>query len=145
MHKKIQVANASIEQVIAIAKMKMQNLLSRDLKSAVKTIVGTCGTLGILVENKPAKEVEKEIDEGIYDKEIKHEATEMSAEKRERLATYFAEVKAKQEKQLKLEEAAAQAAKEQAEAEAKTSVTATTAAAAKPEAEVKASKTEAKK
>ncbi|HTY43729.1 MAG TPA: 50S ribosomal protein L11 [Patescibacteria group bacterium] len=123
-HKKIQVANASIEQIIAIAKMKSQNLLSRDLKSAVKTIIGTCASLGILVENKPAKEVEKEIEEGIYDKEIKHEATEMSQEKRERLAKYFSEVKERQEKLLKQEEAAALAEKEKAEAEAKTSGTA---------------------
>ena len=38
-----------------------------------------------------AKEIEKDIEEGIYDKEIKHETTEMSSEKRERLAKYFSE------------------------------------------------------
>lgn len=137
-HKKIQVANASIEQVIAIAKMKSQNLLSRDLKSAVKTIIGTCASLGILVENKNAKEVERDVDEGIYDKEIKHEITEMSSEKKERLEKYFSEVKAKQEKLLKLEEAAAAAEKEKAEAEAKT-------AAPKAEVKTEAAKPEAKK
>ena len=68
--KKIKVGNASIEQIISIAKTKFPNLLCKDFKSAVKTIVGTCVSLGILIENKPAVEVEKEIDEGKYDKEI---------------------------------------------------------------------------
>ena len=51
------VGNASIEQIISIAKTKMQNLLCKDLKSAVKVVAGTCVSLGILIENKPAKEI----------------------------------------------------------------------------------------
>ena len=58
---KIKVANASIEQIINVAKTKYSNMLSKDLKSAVKTVVGTCGTLGILIENKSPFEIEKEI------------------------------------------------------------------------------------
>lgn len=137
MHKKLQMGNASIEQIISIAKMKSQNLLSKNLKSAVKTIIGTCGSLGLLVENKLPKEVEKEIDEGVYDKEIKSEITETSPEKKSMLDKYFSELKAKQEKIIKQEEAAAQAEKEKAETEAKT-------ATAKPEAKAEA-KPEAKK
>ena len=57
--KKIQVANASIEQIISVAKRKLPNMLCKDLKSAVKTIVGTCASSGILIESKPAVEIEK--------------------------------------------------------------------------------------
>jgi len=115
--KKMQVANASIEDIIAVAQTKLPNMLCKDLKSAVKTIIGTCVSLGILVENKPAKELEEEIESGKYDKEIKQEKTETSAEKREKLNLHFKEVHEAQEKQKKVEEAAAAAAAAAAEAE----------------------------
>ena len=111
---KIQVANASIEQVILVAKTKMQNLLCKDLKSAVKIVVGTCASLGILIENKSAKEIEKDIDEGKYDKEISQVETETPPEKKKILDEYFDEVQKKQEIILKQEQAAKEAAAEQA-------------------------------
>ncbi|MBU2562075.1 MAG: 50S ribosomal protein L11 [Nanoarchaeota archaeon] len=98
IQKKAQVANASIEQIISVARTKLPNLFCKDLKSAVKTVVGTCSSLGVLIENKPAKEIELEIEEGKYDKEIKGEITETSSEKKQELEKYFSEVKNKQEK-----------------------------------------------
>jgi large subunit ribosomal protein L11 len=131
---KIQVANASIEQIISVANTKMQNLLCKDLKTAVKVVVGTCGTLGILVENKLAKEVEIEIAEGKYDKEIAQEKTETSPEKKKVLNDYFKEVQRKQEIILKQEQVA-----KAAEEEKKTAKTGETKTEA-PAAEKKASK-----
>ena len=116
--KKIQVANASIEQIILIAKTKLPNLLCNDLKSAVKSVVGTCVSLGILIENKPAVEIEQEIDEGKYDKEIKAEKTETSPEKKANLKEYFEKIKAEQEKIIKQEQAAKEAEAEKTEAPA---------------------------
>ena len=104
--KKIQVANASIEQIISIAKQKLSNLLAKDLKAAVKSVVGTCVSLGILVENKLATEVGPEIDQGKYDKEIQEEKTETSPEKKQELEKYFSELHTKQEILIKQEEAA---------------------------------------
>ena len=106
LQKKELVANASIEQIISVAKQKFPNLLCNDLKSAVKTIVGTCVSLGILIESKPAKEIEEEINSGRYNKEIKEEKTETSSEKKAELENYFAGVKGKQEALKKVEEAA---------------------------------------
>jgi len=126
-HKKIKVGNASIEQVISVAKTKLPNLLSKDFKSAVKTVVGSCVSLGVLVENKPAKEVEKEIDEGKYDNEILNEISKTPEEKKKKIDAFFAKVKADQEKVLKQEEEAAKAA----EAE-KAAAPAAGAASAKP-------------
>jgi len=116
--KKIKIANASIEQIISLAKTKLPNLLSRDFKSAVKTIVGTCVSLGILVENKPAVEVEKEIDEGKYDKEINAMKTETSESKKKELDEYFAKVKKEQDKVLQQEQAAKEASEAAKAAEA---------------------------
>ena len=112
---KIQVANASIEQIISIAKAKLPNMLSKDLKAAVKTVVGSCVSLGILIENKPASDIEKEISEGKYDKEIQEGRTETSIEKKTELDKYFSEVKDKQDELIKQEEAAREAEAEKVE------------------------------
>lgn len=134
LQSKFKNGNASIEQIISIAKSKQANLLCKDLKTAVKTIAGTCGSLGILIENKPAKEVEKEIADGKYDKEIKAEKTETSPEKKKQLEQYFTEIKKNQDKLLKQE----QAAKESAEAAAKAAPVATAAATTAPAAKAAA-------
>jgi large subunit ribosomal protein L11 len=148
-HKKTKVANASIEQIINVTKTKQANLLSRDFKSAVKTVVGSCVTLGVLIENKPAKEIEQDIDEGKYDKEIKNEITKTPEEKKKKLDAFFAKVKADQEKILKLEEEAAKAAEaEKAAAEPKPGEAKPAAAATaegKPAAEAAKEKPAAKK
>jgi len=116
IQKKMQVGNLAIEQIISIAKSKMQNLLCKDLKSAVKTIAGSCVSLGILIENKPASEVEQQIDSGKYDKEIQEGKTEVSPEKKEKLDKYFAKLSETEQKKLKQEEAEKEAAQEEKEA-----------------------------
>ncbi|MEM2970035.1 MAG: 50S ribosomal protein L11 [Candidatus Bathyarchaeia archaeon] len=61
------VGNLSMEQVVKIAKIKQPTLLAKTLKAAVKEIVGTCRSMGVTVDQKDAKDVMKEIDEGVYD------------------------------------------------------------------------------
>ena len=104
----VKVANASIEQIIKVAKTKHQNLLCKDLRSAVKTVVGSCVSLGFLIESKSPKEIEQEIDEGKYDKQITGEIIETPEEKKKELEAHFSKLKGEQDKKLK----AAQAAKE---------------------------------
>ncbi len=103
LHKKMNIGNLSIEQVISIAKAKKGNLLCRDLKSSVKTILGSCVSLGVLVESKSPIEVQQEIDQGIYDKQIKNEISETPEEKKKELNSFFAKLKAEQDKKLKAE------------------------------------------
>jgi len=79
------VADVLIEQIIKVAKMKEDSLLGKDLKAKVKEIIGTCNSMGILVEGKPAVEAIKEVNAGKYDKEIKEEKTELSAEELKQL------------------------------------------------------------
>jgi len=108
--KKIKVGNLAIEQVISIAKTKSGNMLSRDLKKAVKSVAGSCVSLGILIESKDPKEVEKEIDAGKYDNEINSEKISADNEKLKQLKDYFDELKKKQDEMLKKEEEAKAAA-----------------------------------
>lgn len=103
-HKKLQVANIAIEQVIKVAKTKLPEMLENDLKAAVKTVAGSCVSLGVLVENKKASLVCEEIEEGIYDKEIEEGKTEASPEKKQQLNEFFAQLSSKQQAALKQEE-----------------------------------------
>ncbi len=82
-----QVADLRIEQIIKISKMKEDALLGKGLKERVKEIVGTCQAMGILVEGVKAPEAIKMINEGKFDKEIKAEKTELSAEEMKELET----------------------------------------------------------
>ena len=111
------VGNISLERIIDIAKTKQSSLLAKDMKSSVKLIVGTCVSLGVLVDNKPAKEIEKDIDAGKYDKEIKEEITVPSEEKKKNLAEFYKVLKEKQDKEQKAI-AEAKAAEEAAKAAA---------------------------
>ncbi len=79
------VADIVIEQVIKIAKMKEDALLGKDLKSKVKEIVGTCDSMGVLVEGMPARQAIKAINEGKFDPQIKSGKTEISAEEKKKL------------------------------------------------------------
>ena len=66
------VGNLNFDQVLKIAKIKQSHLLSKDLKSAVKVVLGTANSMtGIMVENKRPKEIVKEVDEGKYDNLLK--------------------------------------------------------------------------
>jgi len=58
------IADLKMEQVIKIAKMKKPEMLSYTMKAAVKEVLGTCVSMGISVEGKHPKDVQREIDEG---------------------------------------------------------------------------------
>ncbi|MDO8564271.1 MAG: 50S ribosomal protein L11 [Nanoarchaeota archaeon] len=128
---KVKVGNLGIEQIIAVANMKMPNLLAKNLKAAVQLVTGSCVSLGLLVENKEAKEVAKEIAQGIYDKEILSGKDTISDDKKKDLLTFFNDVKTKQEKEAKVAAEAAAAA-EAAKVAAATAAPAAGAVAATP-------------
>ncbi|MBW2979776.1 50S ribosomal protein L11 [Candidatus Woesearchaeota archaeon] len=92
------VGNLVIEQVIKIAKMKEDSLTGKTLKEKVKEIIGTCDSMGIMVEGVQAREALKLVDEGKFDKEISEERTEMSEEKKKRVEEEKARLKAEIEK-----------------------------------------------
>ncbi len=60
------VGDLSMEQVVRIAKIKRPELLAQTLKGATKEMLGTCVSIGVTVEGKDPREVQKEIDAGKY-------------------------------------------------------------------------------
>ena len=67
------IGNLSLEQIVRIAKVKGNDVLARDLKAAVKEVLGTGVSMGVTVEGKDPREVQKEVDEGKYDALLKKE------------------------------------------------------------------------
>lgn len=64
------VGDLNMEQVIKIAKLKMQDMRAKTLRAAVKQVLGTCLSMGITIEGKSAKEVTREVEDGKYDELI---------------------------------------------------------------------------
>ncbi|MEK6871383.1 MAG: 50S ribosomal protein L11 [Nanoarchaeota archaeon] len=115
----IKVGNASIEDIIKIAKIKHTNMLEKDLKKAVKSVLGTAASVGILVENNNPVAIVQEVEQGKFDKEITAEKTETTTEKRNALQKYFTDLKSAQEAKAAAAAALEEAAKAAAEAAAK--------------------------
>jgi large subunit ribosomal protein L11 len=59
------------DQIVKIAKMKIDDLKTEDLKKAVKQVAASCVSSGCYIENKKPKEIIKEINEGKWDEKIK--------------------------------------------------------------------------
>lgn len=98
----IKVANASLEQIVAIAKKKQEGMIVNDFKAAVKSVLGSCISLGILVENNESKEVTKEIDTNKdYIEIVNNQRDSTPPEKRANLDDYFNKLKVKQDEMLK--------------------------------------------
>jgi large subunit ribosomal protein L11 len=74
------VADLKIEQIIKIAKMKEDALLGKTNKEKVKEVMGTCQSMGVMVEGKPVPETFKEVEAGKFDEKIKLGKTELTEE-----------------------------------------------------------------
>jgi large subunit ribosomal protein L11 len=61
------VGNLTMEQILRITKIKRHELLAKDLKLAAKEVLGSCVSMGVTVDGKDPREVQKGIDEGTYD------------------------------------------------------------------------------
>ncbi|MFH1229679.1 MAG: 50S ribosomal protein L11 [Candidatus Aenigmatarchaeota archaeon] len=58
------------EQVVKIAKMKIDDLKTMDMKKAVKQVASSCVSSGVYIEGKKPKLIVKEINEGKWDDKI---------------------------------------------------------------------------
>ncbi|MFC1486113.1 50S ribosomal protein L11 [Thermoproteota archaeon] len=61
------IGDLSLEQIVRITKVKSDDVLGKDLKAAVNEILGTGVSMGVTVEGKDPREVQKEIKEGKHD------------------------------------------------------------------------------
>ncbi|MEM3736748.1 MAG: 50S ribosomal protein L11 [Candidatus Bathyarchaeia archaeon] len=69
--KAVKVGNITMEQIRKIAKIKMTETYAKDLKGAVREVLGVCTSMGVTVEGKDPKEVGREVKEGLYDGVLK--------------------------------------------------------------------------
>lgn len=58
------VGDISLESVKRIAEIKMADSYAKDLKGAMKEVLGTCLSMGVTVEGKDPREVQRELDRG---------------------------------------------------------------------------------
>jgi len=63
----VKVGDLSMEQMVRISKIKCPELLAPTLKKATKEMLGTCVSVGVTVEGKDPREVQKDIDAGTYE------------------------------------------------------------------------------
>jgi large subunit ribosomal protein L11 len=61
------IGDLTMEQVMKIARMKRADVLGRDIKAAIKEVLGTGVSMGVTVLGKDPREIQKEIDEGKHD------------------------------------------------------------------------------
>jgi large subunit ribosomal protein L11 len=61
------VGNLTMEQVVSLAKKKRPELLAKNLKLAAKEILGSCVSMGVTIEGKDPRELQREVDEGKHD------------------------------------------------------------------------------
>ncbi|MCE7734001.1 MAG: 50S ribosomal protein L11 [Candidatus Heimdallarchaeota archaeon] len=65
------VGNLTIEQVLNVANAKRADLLAASLKAAAKEVLGTTVSMGITTEGVDPREIQKRIDAGEFDSQIK--------------------------------------------------------------------------
>ncbi len=64
------VGDLSLEKVLEIAKMKMPQMYARNIKSAIKQVLGTMVSMGVTVDGKDPKEVINNLDGYLKEKNI---------------------------------------------------------------------------
>ncbi len=64
------VGDLSFDQLVTVAKKKKAGLYAATLKSATREVLGTCVSMGLTVDGKPAKDIEAAIKSGAYDAQL---------------------------------------------------------------------------
>ncbi len=67
------VGNITVQQAAKIARMKKDDILSYDLKAAIKEVTGVGVSMGITVEGMDVRDFQKAVDAGQYDDIINSE------------------------------------------------------------------------
>ncbi|MFV2041407.1 MAG: 50S ribosomal protein L11 [Candidatus Hydrothermarchaeales archaeon] len=65
------VGDLTVDQAAKVAGMKKDSLLAASLKAAVMEISGTCVSMGVKLDGKPAKEFQASVAKGDYDESFK--------------------------------------------------------------------------
>ncbi len=68
----VKVGDLTVEQIVRIAKIKRPEMLASTLKAATKEVMGTCVSVGVTIDGKDPREVQKEVDNGTYNDILKN-------------------------------------------------------------------------
>ncbi|MDD4127974.1 MAG: 50S ribosomal protein L11 [Methanomicrobium sp.] len=64
------VGDLPFEAAVRIARMKFDDMLSYDIKNAVKEVIGSCVSVGVTVDGKDPKAIFADINAGEYDSQL---------------------------------------------------------------------------
>ncbi|HEX9340158.1 MAG TPA: 50S ribosomal protein L11 [Thermoplasmata archaeon] len=67
---KTRVGNLSLAQAVKVANMKTDVMQGKSLKARVLEVIGTCVSMGVTVEGKPAKEFSKDVQAGKFNRQL---------------------------------------------------------------------------
>ncbi|MEX2689375.1 MAG: 50S ribosomal protein L11 [Candidatus Njordarchaeum guaymaensis] len=65
------IGNLPLEKVVEIAKMKLDEMFARDLRSAIKQVLGTMVSMGVTCEEHDPREIINNLEEWLNKKNIK--------------------------------------------------------------------------
>jgi len=69
----VKVGDLAFEDLVGVVKKKKAGLYAVNLKAATREVLGTCQSMGVTVDGKPAKEVQDLIKSGAYDAQLKED------------------------------------------------------------------------
>lgn len=61
----------SFDKILTVVRAKEKDLLGGSFVNQVKSVLGTCVSMGVTVDGKDAREVQKELDQGLYAEKLK--------------------------------------------------------------------------
>lgn len=93
---KTTVGDIPFEKIISVAIQKNENMLSNTLLDSVKSVLGTCQAMGIIVDNQEIKDVMVALSSGYYDAMIKAKKVDVDEERKKELKQYLDNVVKKQ-------------------------------------------------
>ncbi len=67
------IGDLTFEQIVKVVEAKKEKFLDKTFKSAVKTALGTALSVGITVEGEDPREIQKKLENGEFDNQIKGE------------------------------------------------------------------------
>lgn len=68
------IADMKLEQIVTVAQAKVDKLLDKTFKNAVKTVLGTALSVGLTVEGEDPRVIQQRIDNGEYNEILKEES-----------------------------------------------------------------------
>ncbi|MDO8124659.1 MAG: 50S ribosomal protein L11 [Candidatus Hermodarchaeota archaeon] len=60
----------TFDQVLTVVRAKEADLLGSSRRNQVKSVLGTCVSMGVTIDGKDARTVQQEIDQGLHDEKL---------------------------------------------------------------------------